>query len=102
MKKKHTLEQLSHIYCEKMKPTFEGWLWLASFIVIAISYDLEQIFNIELRAISKVATILFVCSGSYYLCWALACIVFAVLLKIKQHKEQKRNEGKETEKYENK
>lgn len=102
MKKKFNLEQLANVYTEKMKPTFEGWLWLASFIAIAITYDLEQLFDIELRAISRVATILFIYSGAYYLAWALACLVFAVLLKNKQHKEQKRNEGKEINDYENK
>lgn len=102
MKKKFSLEQLQNVYCEKMKPTFEGWLCLASFIAIAITYDLEQLFNIELLAISRVSTFIFLYCGMYYLCWALACIVFAVLFKIKQHKEQKRNEGKETNDYENK
>lgn len=102
MKKKFNLEHLANIYTEKMKPTFEGWLFLGSFLLMALCYDLEQLFNIELRALSRVSTILFIYSGIYYLAWALACLVFAVLIKIKQHKEQKQSKGKEINEYENK
>lgn len=100
--KKYTLEQWQQIYCKEMKPTFEGWLFLGSFLLMALCYDLEHIFSIELGALSRVSTILVVYSGGYYLCWILATLVFAVLVKIKQHKQQKQKEGKETNDYENK
>lgn len=102
MKKNFNLEHLAKVYTKEMKPTFEGWLFLAGLLLVATCYDLEQLFNIELPALSRVGAFICVYTGSYYFCWLLACIVFASLLKIKQHKQLKENKGKEIENNENK
>lgn len=102
MKKKITLEQWQQVFTKEMKPTFEGWLFLAGFLLAGICYDLEHLFNIELRALSRISAIICTYAGVYYLCWIFSTLLFAVLVKIMQHKKQKDNEGKEANDYENK